>query len=219
MNPKRFILIVCFMSLTIRAQDTIIDSDYDWETLKATYTLHYYKHLTTANFKQFQSGIAQMSLVDVSYYGYDHKVHRGQIVCHQSVAEELQSIFRQLLWIKFPISSVIPMSEFNFDDHLSMHNNNTTCFDFRLKTLKNGWSKHAYGIAIDLNPRQNPFVSRQGVFPDNALSFLSQGRIRADDFKGMQVIRIFAMYGWRWGGYWSSSKDYMHFQKNSLPAN
>ena len=153
-----------------------------------------------------------MDLIDVTYYGYDNKLHRGQLICHQSVADDLKSIFNQLLWIKFPIYSVIPISEFNFDDHLSMRANNTTCFDFRKKTLKNGWSEHAFGRAIDLNPIQNPYITNRIILPETFDLFNPTGRIRLYETNGQQIISIFRMYGWLWGGHWHSSKDYMHFE-------
>ena len=78
--------------------------------------------------------------------------------------------------------------------------------------------KHARGLAIDINPRYNPYVRNRGgkrlVSPDNGVKYAD----RSKDFpykivKGDLCYRLFKKYGFSWGGDWKNSKDYQHFEK------
>lgn len=189
--------------------DTIYDSTFKWEKLKDVFAHHY----SNKNLNGFEKILEKQTLLNVVYVGYDQKIHKGQLVCNQSVADELKSIFTELYQLKFPINSIKPISEFDFDDTRSMELNNTTCFDYRLKTRKNGLSKHAYGTAIDINPQQNPFVHHQKTLPENHNPELKTGTISFNDSIGKKVIAVFKAHGWKWGGNWANSKDYMHFEK------
>lgn len=75
---------------------------------------------------------------------------------------------------------------------------------------------HAYGQAIDINPRENPYVSGGFVSPP-------EGRPHADrtpQRKGMlyrsgAVVRSMRrVNGWEWGGSWSGARDYQHLSSN-----
>ena len=115
--------------------------------------------------------------------------------------------------MKFPILQCKPISNFDFSDVKSMQANNTTCFDFRSKTGSQDLSKHAYGLAIDINPVQNPYKKNKDILPANANEEMLTGRIRMTEEQGNKVIGIFKKYGWTWGGNWHSLQDYMHFEK------
>jgi len=77
------------------------------------------------------------------------------------------------------------------------------------------WSQHSYGLAVDVNPFQNPYQKGKIVLPELATSYLDRGAVRP----GMilpdgPVVRAFAAIGWKWGGDYHSLKDYMHFSAN-----
>jgi hypothetical protein len=76
------------------------------------------------------------------------------------------------------------------------------------------WSNHAYGLAIDVNPVENPYVGC-GMSRD---PLAQKYRNRSVHRKGMvtrATVRAFASVGWGWGGAWSgNTKDYMHFSYN-----
>ena len=87
-------------------------------------------------------------------------------------------------------------------------------------------SKHAFGRAIDLNPKTNPWVSVDGrVSPRNAVKYANrEGAMdensdwtdvekRAFIGKDTKVYEIFKSYGWEWGGEIWDVKDYQHFEK------
>lgn len=193
-------------------QDIIVDSNFSWAELNQKFENHYRINRDLVDVS-FQNQWQNQTLIHVDYYSFDGKIHKGQLICHRLVQEELKAVFKDLLRLKFPIQSVIPISEFDFDDQKSMRANNTTCFDFRVKVMGNGWSKHAQGLALDINPMQNPYIHPRKIEPFPNQSEMTTGRIRKEDEMGKKVIDIFKNYGWKWGGNWRSSKDYMHFEK------
>ena len=112
---------------------------------------------------------------------------------------------------------MVLVSEYNNDDDLSMADNNTSAFNFRPITGGGGWSNHAYGLAIDINPKYNPYVSKNAVYPVNAVSYVN----RDEDVEGMikegdALFNAFISRGWTWGGDWNSLKDYQHFEKEYI---
>jgi hypothetical protein len=89
----------------------------------------------------------------------------------------------------------------------------TAGFNCRPVTDGTSWSQHAFGLAIDINPLQNPYVRgdssvlRRAALPYRDRSLRRQGMIHEGDV----VVRAFDRLGWSWGGRWSTIKDYMHF--------
>lgn len=160
------------------------------------------------------SVIRTLTLVDVEYYSFDDRLHRGQVVIHKELAEDIEYIFKETKRLKFPIHSVIPIKFDKPGDGTSMDTlNNTYGFHYRPKaTFKTRQlSAHSYGRAIDINPFQNPAILRNGK------TVPSKGRyhpnVRGTLTATSSLTRLFRRMGWRWGGSWTSLKDYMHFEK------
>jgi hypothetical protein len=77
------------------------------------------------------------------------------------------------------------------------------------------WSMHAYGEAIDLNPRENPYVGCGMTRDPTAVSYRNRRNVRPGMFTPAIYRATFATVGWGWGGLWSgSTKDYMHVSLN-----
>ncbi|WP_432408208.1 M15 family metallopeptidase [Wukongibacter sp. M2B1] len=156
-----------------------------------------------------------LSYVRVTYWGFDDKEHIGELVVHKKVAEEITQIFKELYDAKFPIDKIRLIDEYEANDDLSMDDNNTSAFCFREVAESEGTlSKHSYGIAIDINPVQNPFIKGDRVSPVDGKEYTDRENLR----KGMIVkddicYRAFKKRGWIWGGEWKTLKDYQHFQK------
>ncbi len=151
-----------------------------------------------------------LKLVTVTYYGFDDKLHQGQLVVHKRIAREVKEIFKLIRKIKFPIEKVIPLTEYNWSDEESMKDNNTSSFNYRFISGSRVISMHARGLAIDINPKQNPYVKNGVITPQGALYNVdAKGTIKT----GSKIIKIFKDRGWTWGGDWKSLKDYQHFQK------
>jgi len=156
--------------------------------------------------------ISQMTLLNVEYFGFDSLIHQGQIIVHHTVADEISLIFKELLIEKFPIEKIIPSVYYNWNDDLSMQDNNTSSFNYRVVANSNRLSSHALGLAVDINPRINPYIDRYGkTYPSNGTYNISQQGTITDSSK---CFKIFRKYGWKWGGHWRYSKDYQHFSKD-----
>ena len=156
--------------------------------------------------------VEQLRALDVRHFGNDGAVRTGRLIVHADLAAGLVEVFRDLYDERFPIERMEPIDKYGGDDMRSIKANNTSAFNCRAVTGGTRWSEHAHGRAIDVNPFVNPYVKGSTVLPPEAAPYADRSRdepgmIHADD----AVVRAFAARGWRWGGYWSSLKDYQHF--------
>jgi len=156
--------------------------------------------------------INELTIIDIKYIGYDHLRHRGQIVCNRSVAGDLSVIFEKLFRDSFPIEKIIPITKYNWSDSLSMLDNNTSCFNYRLVSGGHSLSQHSLGRAVDINPRNNPYFAKYdtvGQPTTGIYDTLLPGTIAPQS----KVVQLFRQYGWHWGGSWRGNKDYQHFSR------
>lgn len=159
--------------------------------------------------------LEDLCYINVTYWGFDDKEHIGELIVHKELAQEVIEIFKELYETKYPIEKIKLIDEYNADDNLSMADNNTSAFCSREVTGQKGvFSRHSYGIAIDINPVQNPYVKGEIVLPEEGREYLDRTNIR----KGMITVgdpcyNAFKSRGWTWGGEWYSLKDYQHFEK------
>ncbi|MFZ5968014.1 MAG: M15 family metallopeptidase [Bacillota bacterium] len=162
--------------------------------------------------------LEELSYVKVTYWGFDDLPHRGELIVHQKVAEEICEIFQALYEARFPIEKIRLIDEYGADDDLSMADNNTSAFCYRdVANRKGTLSKHSYGVAIDINPIQNPYVRQNEVSPEKGKEYTDRGKIRKGMIiKGDPCYEAFTKRGWTWGGDWKTMKDYQHFQKGSI---
>jgi len=201
---------------------------------------------TTALFSQFNYNISEItpavkermikadswrqtcpvSLLDLRYINVNHLDFNGQtvsgeIIVHKDVADEVVNIFAELYEINYPIRQMRLVSDFKANDWQSIEADNTSAFNCRPVTgNKKKWSKHAYGRAIDINPIENPYVSRKGYISHKA-SLKYKRRVHKNNtyadkavlLKNDKATKIFKKYGWSWGGDWRTIKDYQHFVK------
>ncbi|MFM7773368.1 MAG: M15 family metallopeptidase [Candidatus Kapaibacterium sp.] len=159
--------------------------------------------------RSFPHGVCDsQTVVDVRYLSMDGMRHRGQIVVHASLADDVRDIFRDLDSAGFPVYSVIPIVRFGWSDDASIARNNTSGFNYRTVAGTNRLSLHAHGRAIDLNPFLNPYLT-PGKRPLRPYDPRSPGTI----VRGDAVYTAFVKRGWTWGGDWKNEKDYQHFEK------
>ena len=156
----------------------------------------------------------ELRRIDLDYLGFDGSTHRGQLVVNEDVVAEVIAIFGDLKRLRYPIETMRTVDHYpGADDELSMRDNNTSAFNCR--ALGDGWSLHAYGRAIDINPLVNPYIDSTGdLQPTTAARYLDRGR---DDLgllhDGDAAVQVFTSRGWRWGGDWSNPIDYQHFER------
>lgn len=164
--------------------------------------------------------MSQLRVLSFRYYGFDRATRIGQIVVNQEVAHPLARVFGKLYRLHFPIrdaafaSTYGPHPDRSGDVTASMECRDAVPSPCSGGTSTHHWSMHAYGEAVDLDPRENPYVGCGMTRDKTALSYLKRSRHRP----GMvtpAVRRTFASIGWGWGGSWfGSTKDYMHFSAN-----
>ena len=160
-------------------------------------------------------GLGKLRLLRLSYWGFDHLVHPGQLIVNQSAARALARAFGLLFAARYPIRQMRPVDVFGGSDERSMRADNTSAFNCRRIPGTTSWSEHAYGLAVDINPFQNPEVTGGAVDPPAAAAWASRSRhSRAMIRHGDAVWRAFISIGWKWGGDWISPKDYQHFSAN-----
>lgn len=142
----------------------------------------------------------------------------GELVVNKEISADILDIMRELYELNYPIEQVRLVDYYEGDDELSMAANNSSAFNWRTQTGSSAKiSKHATGMAIDINPLYNPYyrfpyvnetVSPGGdLYMDRMWEF--PFKIDEDD----DCYRIFTEHGFKWGGSWNSLRDYQHFEK------
>lgn len=153
--------------------------------------------------------------IGLLYYDFEGNVKTGELIVHKKLADEVMEIFCELYRCKYPFTSVRLVDDFDADDTRSTEANNTSAFNYRTVAGSENLSLHSYGMAIDINPRLNPYVKKGVVSPKNGAKYADRskdfaGKIDKDD----QVYKLFTKHGWEWGGDWKTVKDYQHFAKD-----
>lgn len=155
----------------------------------------------------------EVVLISLNHWGFDGAVHEGSIVVARAEGDDVVAIFQRLFEIGYPIESIIPIGDLppGIEDEDPDYNN-TSGLHCRLATGSTRWSEHSRGLAIDINPLLNPFITPNILWPANSERYLDRslaepGMILAGD----DVVQAFEDNGWLWGGYWTSIKDYQHF--------
>lgn len=150
------------------------------------------------------------------HYDAGGEVRLGEMICNRKIAPDLLKVFRALYESKYPIESVRLIDDFNGDDVASMSANNTSCFNYRKTSGGSKLSKHAWGMAVDINPLYNPYVKKSAgqVLPPEGKPYLNRDSVflyKID--KNDMAYKEFTKRGFKWGGSWRTLKDYQHFQK------
>jgi hypothetical protein len=154
-----------------------------------------------------------LRIIDVEYYSFDNGLHRGQVVIHKDLAENVKEIFTLIKEKKFPIKKVDPINKYDWSDEASMKDNNTSAFNYRVISGTRTFSTHSLGRAIDINPFLNPQIKNGQTFPEGAVyNKYSRGTITANSW----LTHEFYKRGWRWGGNWKFTQDYQHFEKTKI---
>lgn len=155
--------------------------------------------------------LADLRYVTVTYRDFDGAVATGELVVHADVADGVVAVFGELFALGYPIRSMRLVDDFGGSDDASMAADNTSAFNCRPISRGTGWSEHAYGRAIDLNPVENPYVRGSLVLPPEGEPYAARPDAPGVVHAGDAVVRAFAAHGWEWGGSWTSPVDYQHF--------
>lgn len=166
-------------------------------------------------------GFGELRYVRIKYYDFDGNVKDGELVVNEKIAQDTVEIFYDLYQHKYPLQEVSLIDKYGGDDDKSMRANNTSAFNYRVIAGSENLSRHAYGMAIDINPRINPCVKGGAAQPANGSLYAERDpekcRGKYRDFmiqKGDYIYQLFRAHGFTWGGDWNSLKDYQHFEKS-----
>ena len=150
----------------------------------------------------------------LSHIDFEGTVRTGEMVCNRAIADDLIDIFRQLYLAAYPIRSIRLVDDFGGSDDASMEADNTSCFNFRKAVGLRRLSRHAEGMAIDINPLENPYVRGQIVRPASAKPYADRGKDFPHKIDRTDLCyKLFREHGFSWGGAWRSARDYQHFEK------
>lgn len=156
--------------------------------------------------------LEDLRYLTVTFWGFDHQPHTGELLVHERAADPMVEVFRAIYDARFPIEEMRVITTADLDAPPTGDGNTTTGFVCRPTVSSGGWSQHAYGLAVDINPFHNPYARDDVVVPELASSYVDRDRHRPGMIQpGDVVTQAFAAIGWGWGGNWRSAKDWMHF--------
>jgi D-alanyl-D-alanine carboxypeptidase len=166
--------------------------------------------------------LSDLRLLTVSYQGFDGQTHPGQLVVNRRAAPPLADVFRRLHRLHFPIRHLRLADVYGPTGGRPRDGDVSGSFECREAVPSpctggrgtGSWSMHAYGLAVDLNPVENPYVGCGQSRDPTARAYRDRSRHR----RGMvtrRVVDAFRAIGWGWGGAWTgNTKDYMHFSSS-----
>lgn len=161
---------------------------------------------------------SELRYLRLSYCNAEGLTQTGEMVCNKAIAADLVDIFRQLWLAGYRIERMRLIDDYDADDQRSMEANNTSCFCYRTISGTQTLSKHAQGLAVDINTLYNPCYKdrpdgTRHVQPATAAKYCDRSvsfpyKIDHQDL----CYRLFTEAGFSWGGDWRSSKDFQHFE-------
>lgn len=218
MKVKSVLLIGC-LALTFfacnrnKSQQTelpfllLTDTVYEEDTIIIDSRLTFEEAI--AGTKAPKSIINELVLIDVQYLSTDGKLHQGQILTNKKLEESIEQMFDFMLENNFVIERAIPIVHYNWNDSLSMDDNNTYSFCYRNVS----YSKHARGMAIDINPRFNPVRWKKVNRPNQPQGAVLDTTVNGTLHPNHVVVKEFKKLGFRWGHTFSKYYDDHHFEK------
>lgn len=161
--------------------------------------------------------IEDLRYIHILHKDLEGSTKEGEMVCHEVIAQDLLEIFEELYLNNYPIESMVLVDDYDADDETSMTANNSSCFNYRCISHTTTISKHGLGIAVDINPLYNPYTKivngTRTVEPAAGAPYLDRDadfpyKIDENDL----CYKLFIEHGFEWGGSWTNSKDYQHFE-------
>ena len=168
-------------------------------------------------------GPGSLRRMTMNYWDYAGKVRRGSLIVRVDSVRDLTHVFSRAFAKGFPIKKLNPTDVYykkgrrspTASDRAAMAAGNTSAFNCRpVVGNPTKRSAHSYGVAIDINTFENPYVVGHGFYPRAAGKYLRRTPCR----KGMicpggPVASAMRERGWQWGARWSRP-DYQHFSSN-----
>ena len=160
-------------------------------------------------------GLDELRYLTVSFWGFDDRAHTGELLVNAAFADDMVEVFRRLFEARFAIEEMRIIRAEEIDAHPTGDGNTTTSFVCRPAVGSGTWSRHAYGLAVDVNPFHNPYVKGDLVLPELASAYVDRAGDRPGVIhEGDSATQAFDDMGWSWGGRWNTLDDFMHFSDN-----
>ena len=168
--------------------------------------------------------------IKVLHYNFYHQIQVGELVVNQAIAEDCRQIFMELFQEEYEINSMYLIDRYYEKDQArngeqvdisSINDDNTSAFHYRKIAGTEVLSNHAHGMAIDINPLENPYVKEADLQQTVASPYKDYNSYKDRTAQRAHMIskddacyRIFKSHGFQWGGEWNGNKDYQHFEKD-----
>lgn len=175
-----------------------------------------------------------LKYIKLVHYNYEKRIQVGELIVNKKITKQVKNIFKYLFEIEYEINSMVLIDRLwvnnsNDSDRNSVLNNNSSCFCYRKVITSNNLSKHALGLAIDINPYDNPFVPRnkEGKLDSSYLTLYEKEMLIDRQKKSKtnkhiitlndEICKIFIKNGFEYGGDWPNYSDewpldYQHFE-------
>ncbi|MCI8298756.1 MAG: M15 family metallopeptidase [Lachnospiraceae bacterium] len=163
--------------------------------------------------------LSELRYLRVLHMGFDGQTHIGELIVNASIAEDILEIMSELYKNSYPIEKMVLIDEYDAEDEPSMSDNNTSAFNYREIAGTSRISRHSFGVAIDINPRFNPYVKKMDsgetkISPANGAEYADRSQEFEHKIDERDLCyQLFTEHGFTWGGSWNSVKDYQHFEK------
>lgn len=200
---------------------------------RTVYAEGFYYEPLSENLRRYITGVSYPNSSDESFISFDelryiHILHydfdgvsvEGELICNQTIAQDLVEIFYALYQNEYQLGSVLLIDEFDGDLNASAEANNSYCFYASAESDTGLSSKHGHGLAVDINPAYNPLISytedgQETISPATSANYTNRSasfpyKIDENDL----CYKLFTQYGFVWGGNRNNEKAYGHFHKN-----
>ncbi|MFT3699443.1 MAG: M15 family metallopeptidase [Kofleriaceae bacterium] len=155
--------------------------------------------------------IAELAYLRLAHVTFDGGTAIGELLVHSAIAQRTIDLFRRLYVLGFPIRQMKLVDEFGANDDRSMSADNTSAFNFRMVAGTQILSQHGRGLAIDINPVENPWRKPDRLLPPEGQVFADRTIVRPGMFvRPGPVIASIDELGWEWGGDWMHAWDDHH---------
>ncbi len=167
-------------------EQVVLDSEISGIALEDRMT-----YLFPAGVPTTETEMAQYLItITVPYITTDGEEKTMSLTVHKKLANDILAAFEEMMALGFPINA-----------------SETYCYGWRtMVSSSTSLSHHSYGVAIDINSSDNPYISDTLVVGSNSYE-PGVNPLSVTD----EVVAIWKRHGFYWGGDWTSAKDYMHF--------
>ncbi|MBV8763093.1 MAG: M15 family metallopeptidase [Deltaproteobacteria bacterium] len=153
----------------------------------------------------------QLAYLRIDHVTFDGGIARGELVVAAAIAARALELFRRVHALGFPIRQMRLVDDFEASDDASMSADNCSAFNFRLIAGTQLLSQHALGLAIDINPVENPWRRPERLVPAEGAAYADRRMIRPGMFvRPGPVVAMLDEQGWEWGGDWNHAWDDHH---------